>query len=137
MAQNHVINKKKLNLENGVAINGYDLVNYFTLGKAVKGSSKYKINYQGVIYYFNTESNKQIFQKNPQKYLPQYGGWCAYAMGDSGEKVEVDPETFKIINGKLYLFYNFYFNNTLKKWNKEENTLKVKADENWDKILNN
>ena len=61
-------------------------------------------------------------------------GWCAYAMGAKGEKVSIDPETFKIINGKLYLFYNSYFNNTLKSWNKNEPTLKAKADVNWKRI---
>ena len=55
-------------------------------------------------------------------------------MGKSGDKVEVDPETFKILNGKLYLFYNKYFNNTLKSWNKDEVNLKAKADANWQKI---
>ncbi len=64
-------------------------------------------------------------------YEPQYGGWCAYAMGNSGEKVEVDPETYKIVDGKLYLFYNKYFTNTLKSWNKDEAKLKSKADESW------
>ena len=71
----------------------------------------------------------------PEKYEPAYGGWCAYAMGNSSEKVEVDPETFKIIGGKLYLFYNFYFNNTLKSWNKNETGLKTKADGNWNKFI--
>ena len=72
-----------------------------------------------------------MFLKNPSKYEPQYGGWCAYAMGSAGEKVEINPETFKIIDGKLYLFYNAYFNNTLKSWNKEETKLKSQADTNW------
>ncbi len=56
-------------------------------------------------------------------------------MGDSNEKVSVNPETFKITNGKLYLFYNAYFNNTLKTWNKQENALMMKADANWNKIV--
>ena len=63
------------------------------------------------------------FASNPAKYEPQYGGWCAYAMGHDGSKVEVDPETFKIINGKLFLFYNRFFNNTLKTWNQDESKL--------------
>lgn len=71
------------------------------------------------------------FSKNPNKYLHQFVGWCAFAMGDSGEKVEINPETFKIVNGKLYLFYNAYFNNTLKSWNKNESELLVRANENW------
>jgi hypothetical protein len=59
---------------------------------------------------------------------PAYGGWCAYAMGSTGEKVSVDPKTFKIVNGRLNLFYNRFFNNTLDDWNKDEVNLKKKAD---------
>ena len=62
-------------------------------------------------------------------------GWCAYAMGAKGEKVEVDPETFKIVDGKLYLFYNKFFNNTLESWNKDEARLRSNADKNWSKII--
>lgn len=57
-------------------------------------------------------------------------------MGDYGKKVEINPETYKIVNGKLYLFYNSYLNNTLKSWNKDEINLKKKADNNWSKIFN-
>jgi hypothetical protein len=87
-----------------------------------------------VRYHFSTEANKEAFKKNPSKYEPQYGGWCAYAMGATGERVEIDPETFKILNGKLYLFYNKLFNNTLKTWNKDEQSLRTKADANWIKL---
>ena len=79
-------------------------------------------------YNFSSQANKDLFLKNPASYEPQYGGWCAYAMGYSGEKVEINPETFKILDGKLYLFYNAFFNNTLKSWNKDEVNLKKKAD---------
>ena len=124
------------NLENKVAIQGYDPVAYFTQKKALKGKPSITSTYEGVIYYFSTQANKEAFLKTPTSYEPQYGGWCAYAMGSSGEKVEIDPETFKIIEGKLYLFYNAYFNNTLKSWNKDETNLKKKADTNWKKFLN-
>ena len=73
--------------------------------------------------------------KNPTYFEPQYGGWCAYAMGSKGEKIAIDPETFKIVEGKLYLFYNAYFNNTLKIWNKDELSFKKKADLNWKKFV--
>jgi hypothetical protein len=89
---------------------------------------------EGVTYYFSTVQNRELFKANPLKYEPQFGGWCAYAMGENGEKVSVDPETFKIIDGKLYLFYNKFFNNTLKEWNKNENALKQKAEQNWAKF---
>lgn len=122
------------NLENKVAILGFDPVGYFTQGKAIKGRKEIAVSYQGITYRFSSTGNKEIFLKNPSKYEPQYGGWCAYAMGSAGEKVEINPETFKIIDGKLYLFYNAYFNNTLKSWNPDEANLKVKADINWKKI---
>lgn len=124
------------NLEKKVAIQGYDPVAYFVQKKAVKGKSTLASIHDGVIYYFSSQANKDLFLKNPSSYEPQYGGWCAFAMGDYGEKVEINPETFKIIDGKLYLFYNAFFNNTLKSWNKDETNLKKKADTNWKKIYN-
>jgi YHS domain-containing protein len=118
------------NLENNLAIQGYDPVAYFS-NTPIKGEKKFSENYQGVVYYFANEANKKLFINNPSKYEPQYGGWCAFAMGDYGKKVEINPETFKIFEGKLYLFYNAYFNNTLKSWNKDEKNLRNKADKNW------
>ena len=129
-----LLRKKNFNLEKGIAIQGYDPVAYFKQNKAIKGSNDILTTYQGVIYNFSSVENKEAFTKNPSTYEPQFGGWCAYAMGKSGDKVEVDPATFKILNGKLYLFYNKYFNNTLKSWNKDEANLKAKADMNWQKI---
>jgi YHS domain-containing protein len=135
-AQTAAKRTKEFNLENKVAIQGYDPVAYFTQKKAVKGKSSLASTYEGVTYYFSSQANKETFVKNPTSYEPQYGGWCAYAMGANGEKVEVDPETFKIVDGKLNLFYNAYFNNTLKSWNKDETNLKKKADTNWKKFIN-
>jgi YHS domain-containing protein len=133
-AQNDSKRITEYNLENKVAILGYDPVGYFIQGKAIKGKKDISISYHGVVYKFSSNENKETFLKNPSKYEPQYGGWCAYAMGSSGGKVEINPETFKIVDGKLYLFYNAYFNNTLKSWNPDEANLKVKADNNWKKI---
>lgn len=124
-------NSAQFNLDEGVAIQGYDPVAYFVEHKAVKGSKKFSVKAEGVVYYFSTEDHKQTFLKDIKRYEPQYGGWCAYAMGETGEKVEVDPETFKVTDGKLYLFYNKFFYNTLPKWNENEKTLKDKADKNW------
>ena len=135
-AQTAAKRTKEFNLENKVAIQGYDPVAYFLQKKAVKGKSNLATTFEGVIYYFSTQANKDAFTKNPAGYEPQYGGWCAYAMGSAAEKVEIDPETFKIVDGKLYVFYNAYFNNTLKSWNKDEPNLKKKADANWKKIVN-
>jgi YHS domain-containing protein len=122
--------KKHFNLSNGVAAQGYDVVSYFQ-NKAIKGDKKYAVIHQGITYHFANAQNQQTFKANPDKYEPQYGGWCAYAMGYAGEKVEINPKTFKIKDGKLYLFYNAYFNNTLNSWNGDETNLKKKADGNW------
>ena len=123
--------KQQFNIASGVAIKGFDPVSYFTLQSAVKGDKANQCTVDGVTYYFSTIQNRDLFKKNPAQYEPQYGGWCAYAMGATNEKVEIDPETFKIVDGKLYLFYNAYFTNTLPKWNKDEHNLKSKADSNW------
>ena len=126
------IRKAQFNIDkNAVAVSGYDVVAYFTQSKAVKGNKQFAVNAEGVLYYFSNVANKELFLKNWKSYEPQYGGWCAYAMGANGEKVEIDPETFKIIGGKLYLFYHSWTNNTLTKWNKDETNLKIKADKNW------
>lgn len=125
----------QFNLQNNLAVQGYDVVSYFTENKTIKGSPANAVIYQGIKYHFATVANKEAFKKNPAKFEPQYGGWCAYAMGASGEKVEIDPSTFKIIDGKLYLFYNRLFNNTLTKWNRDEPNLKLKAEVNWKKIF--
>lgn len=135
-AQSESKRLSQYNLENKNAIQGYDPVAYFKQSKAIKGKKEIATTYQGVIYYFSSQSNKEAFIKNPASYEAQFGGWCAYALGSSGDKVEINPETFKIIEGKLYLFYNAYFNNTLKSWNKDEVNLKKKADANWKKFIN-
>ena len=126
---------QNFNLEKNIAIQGFDPVAYFVQKKAIKGKSTLATTYEGVMYNFSSQANKDLFLKNPASYEQQYGGWCAYAMGSSAEKVEIDPGTFKILDGKLYLFYNAYFNNTLKSWNKDETNLKKKADVNWKKSI--
>ncbi len=122
------------NLSGGYIAEGYDVVAYFS-NKAVEGKSTYVLSYKGAKYKFSTEANKTKFKADPAKYAPMYGGWCAYAMGDKGVKVTIDPETFQIIDGKIYLFYNSWGNNTKVSWNKEgAANLKKKADRNWAKI---
>lgn len=129
-------NAKQYNVVNGLAIEGYDPVAYFVDGKAVKGIKSIATTVSGITYYFSKEAYKSLFLKEPMKYAPQYGGWCAYAIGAKGEKVDVNPKTFTIYDGKLYLFYNAYFNNTLTLWKKNEAKLMKQADYNWSKIIN-
>ncbi len=125
----------QFNIEKGVALQGYDPVAYFTQNKAIKGKKELAVAAEGVTYYFATAEDKELFKKDFKKYEPQYGGWCAYAMGATEEKVDIDPETFKIVAGKLYLFYHSWTNNTLNKWNKNEANLKAKADVSWTKFF--
>ncbi|MFY8127453.1 MAG: YHS domain-containing (seleno)protein [Chitinophagaceae bacterium] len=126
---------KHFNLEKGLAIQGYDAVAYFTANKAIKGNKQFTTTYEGATYYFSSAANRDLFIKTPKSYEPQYGGWCAYAMGATNEKVEIDPETFKIKDGKLFLFYHSWINNTLTKWNKDETSLYSKAEANWKVIF--
>lgn len=128
--------KKQYNLDkDGLAIKGYDPVAYFNGNKAEEGKKDITLTTEGVIYRFATTQDRDLFKSDPEKYQPQYGGWCAYAMGATGEKVDIDPGTFKLLDGKLYLFYNQFFNNTKKSWNKDEKNLKAKADINWTKFI--
>ena len=129
------LHKKHFNLgKTGLAIKGYDPVSYFAAKKPREGKKDFSFSTEGITYRFASAQNMDLFKSNPGKYQPQYGGWCAYAMGATSEKVDIDPETFKLIDGKLYLFYNAFFNNTKKTWDKDENNLKSKADANWTEL---
>jgi len=110
--------------DHNVAVSGYDVVSYFTNNKAMKGDAKYKVEHEGATFYFTSKSNMKKFQKEPGKYAPQYGGYCAYP---------INPETFKIVNGRLFLFYNKDGTNTLTLWNKDEANLLKTADSKWGK----
>ena len=132
--QPDALRKQHFNIKKNVAVEGYDVVSYFN-GEATEGKSEFRYIYKNIVYQFSSASNLEKFKATPDKYEPAYGGWCAYAMGESGEKVKIDPETFKILNGRLYLFYNFWGNNTLEDWTKSEKKLKEDADHNWKNIV--
>ncbi|HYC86309.1 MAG TPA: YHS domain-containing (seleno)protein [Chryseosolibacter sp.] len=135
IAQLENVRRKHFNIKNDIALQGYDPVSYFA-GKPVEGDETFKFTHKGVTYLFSGLTTLNKFKANPEKYEPAYGGWCAYAMGENGEKVKIDPETFKIIDGTLYLFYNFWGNNTLEDWNSNEKKLKQAADKNWSAMFN-
>ncbi len=120
----------------GYLAGGYDVVAYFNKSPK-KGKNKFSIKHNGTKLKFASQKNLKTFTANPKKYLPQYGGWCAYAMAINGEKVSINPKTYEIRNGKLYLFYNKYFTNTLDSWKTEKTAMLVqKANTNWKKIKN-
>jgi YHS domain-containing protein len=133
-AQSEAQRKMHFNVKKNLAIEGYDPVSYFD-GKPQEGDEDVKFVYKDITYHFSSPANLQKFKLAPDKYEPAYGGWCAYAMGETGEKVKIDPETFKIIDGRVYLFYNFWGNNTLDDWKKNEKKLKLAADHNWQNIV--
>lgn len=124
---------KNYNLKKGIALSGYDPVSYFN-DRPKEGKADLNYTFKGVTYLFASTANLDTFKKHPEGFEPTYGGWCAYAMGDNGDKVKIDPKTYKIVGGKLYLFYNFHDTNTLVPWNKNEGSLKQHADVNWKKI---
>jgi YHS domain-containing protein len=119
---------------NGIAIGGYDVAAYFESGMALKGNRQFAKQFNGVTYLFKSKENLQLFEANPLKYLPQYDGYCALAVS-YGKKISIDPETFKLIDGKLYLFYKGRTSNgtynSLETWNKSEPRLLKKADLAW------
>ena len=94
----------EFNLENKVAIQGYNPVAYFTQKRAVKGKSSITSTYEGVVYHFLTQANKDLFLKNQSSYEPQYGGWCAYAMGSSGEKLKLIQKHSKLLMENCFCF---------------------------------
>ena len=113
------------------AIRGYDTVAYFTENKAVKGIKEHVYEYKGVKWLVASAENKELFIANPEKYEPQYGGYCAYAVSKGGT-ASVEPDQFTVHNGKLYLNYNASIN---EKWLQDKDGFIAKADQNWPDIL--
>ena len=120
-------------LGENVGLTGYDPVSYFPEGggKPEKGHIKIAEDYQGVTFRFASEEHRAVFKKNPEKFLPQYGGWCAWAVGAIGKRVDADAENYELRNGKLYVFYRDPQLDTRELWRKEPDSLVGKADAAW------
>lgn len=115
----------------GVAIDGYDPVAYFLDNRAVKGSEKYSYEWLGAPWYFASEEHRELFKKNPARYAPQYGGYCAAEVAGSGSvTVNIDPEAFAIVDDKLYLTYDKVHT---QEFAAHINDLAPKANANWPK----
>ncbi len=122
------------NVKKGFIANGYDVVTYFN-NQAIEGNKQITTKFDGANYKFSSQENLATFNKNPTKYIPQYGGYCAYAVAVKSDKVSINPETYEIKDGKLYLFYNAWGTNTLELWKKENSKmLQQQADKNWEQI---
>ena len=118
----------------GVAIDGYCPVSYFVADQAVKGKPEFSSTYNGVTYRFAVAEGKRAFDKNPEKYLPAYGGWCAFGMAIE-DKFPIDPTAFKIVDGRLMLFLRNENLDALALWNQnDEQAQVVKADAHWRKV---
>ena len=122
----------------GIAVSGYDVVSYFKGAQPLKGSTQFQAKEGGATYLFATDADRQEFTKNPGHYVPQFGGWCAYAVAKSKSKVEVDPQSFLIQDDRLLLFYKGFWGDTREKWlhtqDKDSKTYLKEADTYWPAI---
>ena len=118
----------------GVAIEGYCPVAYFAVNKPVRGKPEHASAYNGITYYFVSADAKTAFDADPEKYIPAFGGWCAFGMAVE-DKFPIDPEKFKIVDGKLLLFLNNRNVDALKLWNDgDEKEFLRKAGAHWEKV---
>lgn len=119
-----------------LAIQGYDPVAYFPEGggKPTKGKESFTYQYRGVTYRFASPENLDRFKASPERYEPAHGGWCSSAIADSSEKVEINPQAFRVQDGRLFLFYKTVFQDARNYWDKDTSKNLVTADEHWKKI---
>lgn len=113
------------------AVGGYDTVAYFTLGKPTKGSGDFKLQYNGATWYFSSKENLDRFKSDPDKFAPQYGGYCAWAVADN-TTAEGDPDHWTIHNNKLYLNYNGFIK---RQWLENIDANIAKANVNWPGVI--
>jgi YHS domain-containing protein len=116
--------------DHGVIIDGYDAVAFFTDGKPVKGDQQYQYTYQDAVYYFVSQEHLDLFKADPEKYKPQFGGWCAYAVS-LGRVAPIDVNTFSIVNGRLLIQHN---QRAVNGWNKDVQGNLALADKYWPKV---
>lgn len=112
---------------NGIAIGGYDVVAFFTDSKPIMGNKSFSYQWQDVSWYFASQQHLDSFRLSPEKYAPQYGGYCAYGTSE-GHKAPTEIDTWKIVDGKLFFNYN---KAVQKLWLKDQQNLIKKADERW------
>lgn len=120
----------KVNAPGGVAISGYDPVAYFTENRAVEGSDAYTADHGGATYRFSTAANRDAFVADPDRYAPQYGGYCAYAVAN-GYTAKIDPEAYSVVDGKLYLNFS---KSVRQRWSKDIPGHIASGDANWPKL---
>jgi len=119
-----------VNTEHGLAIKGYDPVAYFTAGKPTPGLAQFSVTYNGAVYRFSSSANRDSFVAAPARFLPQYGGYCAYAIA-LNTIADIDPDEWAIVNSKLYLNNNF-LSQTL--WSLDKSGYIASGDQNWPRV---
>ena len=110
-----------------VAINGDDAVAYFVDGKAIKGMPDHQVFWQDARWYFASDEHRKLFETDPSRYAPQFGGWCAGGMAQGGYYT-VDPEAWAIVDGRLYLYHN---REVAEKWRRDQDNNIADAEANW------
>lgn len=119
-----------VNVEDGVAVRGTDVVAYFREGRAVAGRAEFVHEYNGTVWRFSSAANRDAFAAEPARYAPQYGGFCAWAVAQ-GYRAPIDPDAWRIVDGKLYL--NFSRSIQLR-WDLMRASNITKANENWPRL---
>ncbi len=134
------VRAKEFSLKKKLMLEGYDVVSYQQADGPKRGSAAHEVEYKGVLYHFANAENQAAFLADPERYEPLYGGWCAYAMLDGG-KTKSNPESYKIVDGHLLVFYDGLWGDTLKMWNEKlsdgatDQALIEQADREWEDIL--
>ena len=121
----------EFNEQDGVAIKGYDPVAYFTMSKPVKGATEHNFVYKDSMFVFASKENRDTFAAAPEKYAPQYAGYCAYGVAAANAKADIDPNSFSVIDGKLYLNVNPAVQ---KRWSADIPGFIKTADEKWPEV---
>ena len=129
-AQHHEENIFNNTNSDGVILEGYDAVAFFADNKPVKGDAQFRFNYDKAIYYFASQQHLDLFKADPEKYKPQFGGWCAYAVS-LGRVAPIDVSTFSIVNGRLVIQHN---QRAVNGWNKDVPGNLALADKYWPKV---
>ena len=109
---------------------GFDLISYFEIDTAIKGSPEFSLVYEGVRWYFSSKKNQDAFKSNSEKYLPKFGEHCPYSLAD-GKEIKGKPTYHKVIDGKLYFFYNKEYAD---KFEKDSKLLLERARDKWEKM---
>jgi YHS domain-containing protein len=125
-----ILLSQEIFINNGEAIRGYDVVAYFKDSKPVLGSNRYQLKWKGATWKFSSAQNLNDFKASPEKYAPQFGGYCAYGTAE-GHKAPTSADAWTIVDGKLFLNYDAAVKDI---WNKDRHNLIEQANKNWPSV---